>query len=856
MTAITLYVEKIKEAKERLEKNHLAGAGGMETCLAWSGFVDNLITELFDSVAGAEKNAPVALVALGGYGRRELNPCSDIDLLFLYENSISHSDESVYTGIIPTLWDIGFKVGHSTRTIADCLKISDSDQVSKTSMMEARFLSGNRQMFDLFAYRFKTKVVRKKINLFIREKRVETELRHKKFSNTLFLTEPNLKESPGGLRDYHLALWMASARYGVKTIPEIKERGLIQSEEAKRVTDSLDFILKVRNDLHFLTKKPQDLLDYGLQTAVAKRLGYGGDTHESVVNMMREYYRAGDAVYKFGRSLTEQAVRYRTRAQLFLLKFRHKEILPGVFIGPEEIYVKGLTTRQLSEAPERLFEILRIIAEKELKPSPGLRGMLEKIGSGWKKKTPENPERVGEGFRSILSAEEPAEVMRLMRDSKLVTAVIPEFYAIRYLTPFDLYHKFTVDDHSFIAIREMDNLKRNDDPDCNVLRLLYEEEKRKDILRLTILLHDLDKGDGGSHHDEPDIDPKIVERLGYSAKDAQAVRTLIRLHLLMSEISQRRDTHDMKTVTEFCEKVGDETTLKRLYLLTFADMSAVGPGVWNSWRATLLRELFAKSMGYFKGEDILRKTSPGKFLSNDELTDDVIKFVKGMPERYFQISSPKKVVKDAALFEKYSAGKSLALANHRAASDAEPGELTIMTKDKAGLLQLLVGTLASRNVDILDSQILTHKDGITVDIFRVNGPDGKPINDEQFWIRMENEIEKIISAEKTVEELMRNRQKLMVTAQNLPTVFPMVKLLNDVSADYTIIETTARDRMGLLYDITRTLGNAKVRIVSARISTEGHKAMNVFYVTQQQGGGKITDHEKIFVIKRELASVL
>ncbi|GMT42761.1 MAG: bifunctional uridylyltransferase/uridylyl-removing enzyme [bacterium] len=854
MTTTAEYAEKIKETRRRIEENHLAGAGGMDSCRAWSSFVDDLICEIVDSKSSPEKDNTFALIALGGYGRGELNPYSDIDLLFLYEKVIIRSGDSAHMRVIPLLWDLGFKVGHSTRTISDCLKIADHDSVSRTSMIEARFLLGNRDLFNMFSHRFKTRIVQKKVVTYLRDKRSETELRHEKFHNTLFLTEPDVKESPGGLRDYHIGLWAASARYGTKTIREIEQRGLIEHDEALLVTDSVNLILKVRNELHFLTKGPHDQLDYGLQTMVAKRLGYGGDENASVVRMMREYYRAADTLYRFGQSLMERASRHRTRSQLFLLKLRHKEVSPYVFAGPEEIYVKEMKAKQLSVSPEKVFTILKLIAEKELNPTPGLRRMLYKVGRIWKQDKPDNFHLAGEGFRLLMNTREPAAILRLMRDCRLLTAMIPEFYSIRYLTPFDLYHRFTVDDHSFLAVRELDNLKRNDDPDCDMLRMLYEEEKRKDLLRLAILLHDIGKGDG-NHGQEPDMDPKIVERLGYAESDVKLIQKLVQLHILMSRVSQHRDAHDEKTVSEFCKKVGDAETIKRLYLLTFADMSAVGPGVWNSWRGTLLKDLYTKSMEYLKGEDPLKKATPGRFLPKEELTDDVLVFVKGMPKRYFQIRSPEQVINDAALFSRLAQSEQSASVQYEAASAAGPGKLTIMARDRAGLLHSLVGTLSSKNVDILEAQVLTHRVGTAVDIFRVNGPNDTPINDQSFWQRIETEITKVLDGKNTVDDLIRSRQKLMAAIQNLPAVDPMVKLLNDVSTDYTVIETTSRDRMVLLYDITRTLNEEKIRIVSARISTEGHRAVDVFYATQS-GGTKITNPEKISEIKKQLLNII
>ena len=850
MTKLKKQSAEIQKARDDLMRRHLAGAGGMEISQAWTRYVDERIAAMSGSVGDS---ANFALVALGGYGRMELNPYSDIDLLFLYEKEVEQNVNSLPAQLIPALWDIGFKVGHATRTIAHCLEIAAHDTVSRTGMMESRFLLGNREMFELFLRRFKVKINGKRPDLYLKEKRLEMELRHDRFHNTLFLTEPDIKESPGGLRDYHTARWMATARYDVMTISEITERGLLQKSEGDDLADSLDVLLRIRNDMHFHSQGPHDTLDYGLQLGVAKRLGYGG-TEAAVVEMMRRYYRAADAIYRFGQSITDQAARYRpTIKHIFKRLRRHPELAESVFAGPDEIYVKGLTSQELGRSPKKVMEIMRLMSEKSLRASPRLRSMLNEVGQMWKVEKPQNFEDGLAGFRELLRMPDPAELLRFMRDAKLLTAVIPEFHAIRYLTPFDLYHKFTVDDHSFLAIREFDNLKRNDTSQCSILRQLYEQEKKKELLRLAFILHDIGKG-GGNHDNHEEIDPAIVLKIGYGKEEAETVRRLVKIHLLMSRISQRRDMYSVSTIKEYCEQVGDEETAKRLYLLTFADMSAVGPGVWNSWKADLLKELHTKAMASFNGKDPMKLAGDAKTFPSGKLDDNSRRFIQGMPDRYRHLRTEEEMEKDAALFKKQNDGEPAGV-HHEISPGSGAGTLTVIARDKPGLLYELVGTLASKNVDILDAKILTHKDGVAVDFFKANGPDGKPITDKPFWSRVEEEIKKVVGGERRVEELMQSRKKLMVTPQNMPHINAIVRLLNDVSAEHTIIETTARDRMGLLYDITRTLGLAQTDIVSALISTEGHRAMNTFYVTGRNGK-KITDPDSIARIKRELLQVI
>ncbi len=851
MTTRAVFSEKIKGLRAALEERHAAGGGGFEVCRGWAASVDGVIKELFAEMVPESAALPFALAALGGYGREELNPWSDIDLLFLYDKDIGDAGAALPGAIIPMMWDVGFKVGHATRTIADCLRIAQTDLISKTGMLEARFLLGDKPLFARFEYQFGKNVMAKQSERFVRDKWVESEIRHGKWHNTLLLTEPDVKESPGALRDYHTALWVAAARYGVRGIEEIAARGLMDAEERKSVTEAVDFILRLRNDIHFLAKGPHNLLDYAMQPRVARRLGFTGDGDVPVIRMMHDYYRAADTVLRFGQSVRAQAMRYRTKTQMFFLKLRHKMLAPNIFAGEDEIFVKDLTASELAAKPETLFALLRLMVEKELRPSPGLRRMLDETGRLWKQGRPD-PVMLGAGLRGILEMQDPVKALELMRDCKVLTAIIPEFRAIRYLTPFDLYHRFTVDGHSFRAILEFDNLKLNERPECDLLRALYLAEPRKDLVRLALLLHDLGKGTGG-HHEER-IDPAILLRIGYSEGEAATVERLVRLHLLMNSVAQKRDIHEPHTVIEFAEQVEDEETLKRLYMLTYADTCAVGPGIWNSWKGALLKELFTLGATYFEGKDPLQWFAPGRFLPPEKMTPDVIRFVKGMPDKYFFMRSPEDVERDAAIFTAFVKGDGAPLIQHRFISAADPGEITLVSKNRLGLLYNALGTLASKNIDILQAVILTHAEGVAFDFFRVHGPNGQPIGDEAFWGRVDAEVRRVLTGEKTVDEILKGRTRIL-GGQNAVAVDPHVRVLNDVSFSHTVLETVSRDRIGLLFDSARAISGLGLDIVSASIAVEGHKALNTFYVSEADGK-KVANPERMEEIKEALKTAL
>ena len=836
-----------------LEERHLNGEGGFKTCLYWSDFLDSIIIDLLKDISDGSGMDDFSLIALGGYGRRELCPKSDIDLLFLYGNKTSFEAGKIHTKVIPTLWDIGFKVGHSTRTLDDCIAIAEIDLTSKTAMMEARFMTGNVELYEQFTRLIRNRSINKNRYRFLKSKLFEMEIRHQNFHNTVFLTEPNIKESPGGLRDYHTALWVANAQYGVTSLQGFEKRGLAGKAEMEEVTQSVDFLLKIRNDLHFLQKNPDEVLTYSLQPRIAERLGYKGEGDEAVKELMRDYYRSADVVHRFSTSIIDQAKRYGVRTSNLIQKIRHKKLAPNIYAGPDEIYIKDLSTSQIAIAPEPLFTIFSFMTSHGLKPSHRLMKTLHELGGIWKNQPPPI-EKISTGFRTLLENDNPAEALRILRDTKILTAIIPEFHTVRYLTPFDLYHRFTVDDHTFRAIQEFDRLPKNERSECNLLRSIYSAENRKDLVRLALLLHDIGKG-YGTHQEEEEIDPEIVRRLGYSEKETEDVITLVRHHILMNLIAQRRDIHDESVINDFCEKIKTEEMLTRLYMITFADTSAVGPEVWNSWKGSLLKDLFLLALKRHETEQPAEAQQDIIEEFKINLAEKEARFAGGMPDRYYLIRDSKHATEDAKLYNEFISLNESVVIGTRYVSANEPGEITIVAKNKLGLLYRLLGTFASKNISILDSQIFTRKDGIVLDIFRIAGKDGKPVTDETLLSRIKKEIKKIVDGESNVEDLLRQRKKMIALGDDLPHVEPSIDILNDVSLEHTVIEVVSRDRIGLLYDIAREQYENGAEIVTARISTEGHRAVNAFYVSELDGK-KIFHSDRVKEIKKALLSIL
>jgi [protein-PII] uridylyltransferase len=860
------YVEK---GRTVLFERHRSGAGGMEIVVAWSTVMDHLIRHLYSAISAEcggrfPGNRPsFALVAQGGYGRGELNPHSDIDLLFLYSRKISPFVQAVTEKLQHTLWDAGMEPSHATRAIADCIRLAESDMRVRTSLLDARFLCGDYTLFQEFEKKVEPRLLKTGIQRFIREKLQENNARHAQYGGSVYLLEPEVKEGEGGLRDIQTARWIARARLKARDLEALVPSGIIDAAALARLKESQDFLLRVRNELHFATGKHQDQLTFEQQENVSSALGFEGEEGlRGVEVFMRTYYlhaaqisRLSNLIihritdcdkprfatsYVFGRTLRE-GIRL-LKGQLTITK-------PEVF----------------KSAPDNLIRIFDDAQKYQCQLSHEARELMRQnlnlIDDGFRRSAGANMP-----FFSILKWKESVyETLAEMHRSGVLGAFIPEFGRLLCMVLHDAYHIYTVDQHSLHLIKEIERLRAGEyAQSLPLLTQLGREAEKIELLYLGMMFHDIGKGFGGGHSEiGARMVRPIARRMRLNADDGAMVEFLVRHHLLMTHTAFRRDLEDHKTVLDFAKTMGSVNNLKMLYLLTFADVKAVGPDVWNPWKASLLGELYVKALnileeaekGEFQRDDLLAvirrvQTRVRRQLSKEYSEEAIEKFFEVMPDRYFLSTPEDDIPVHFELMERFDGEKPEVSVEHFPERDCT--SVVICAQDRPGLFASITGVLTALHLDILNARIFTASDGRILDVFRISHHGRSEIvMGEQKWVKFRIALEGVLEGKIDVEHLVSSAKPRLFPQKRAPKVSTVVNLDNEASDDFTIVEIFTEDRIGVLFTITHSLHRLGLSIHVAKISTNVDQVADVFYVTDQRGG-KITEDAEVEIVREYL----
>jgi [protein-PII] uridylyltransferase len=833
--------EAIKEtlAAKRAEVRafHDAGGSGCAVSARLCAVVDEVVTTL---LGGEAPGRAGALVALGGYGRGLLNPFSDVDLLFLLPDGVEPPH-----GMLAQLWDLGLTVGHSARTIADTINMGLADLTARTAMIESRFLAGDRELYDAFRKKYAHKVIHHRPDLFVQAK--SEEMRRRRLANGRYakLTEPNLKESPGGLRDFHTALWCVAAKTGALTLEEMVAKGVMSPEDFEPVAAAHCRLMRIRNALHFKVGKGMDTLSHPYQADIARGEGFvDGSDNLVAAELMREYYAAAVVVKRFAHEMIDYAANYK-RFRWFRSVHVDND---GLMSDGRKLYAKGFPPQRYDERPTILFRIARRMSEEGLEEAPnlfrGLKRLCREAPDGWFV----GPE-AGRLLMAVLKLRHAAGPIKLFHAAGILTRMIPEFAAVTDLSQFDMFHRYSVDEHILHTIRKLEDIPEGATVNDR-MRHHYRAASDLEVTKLALLLHDIGKRAEDRHAVEEDTHTgPILDRLGLD-RYFDCVHFLVERHLLMSNTGQRLDFTEPATLVNFCRQVGGAQNLRRLYLLTYADIAGVGPGVWNEWKDKILLDLFDRADRWFLEGDAVFASAAEQVKKLAELTvaadpslaiDRVERFLASGPERYVFNIEPALVADDMAMVERLATGVPAAIRYVSNPGDAS-GELTLAAKSGIGFFATVAGAFTAKNINVVQAQIHTFEPDLAIDTFTVTGSNLSLFSDLGSLARFEKEMGELLTGAKQVAELVARRTRYMTPAQTGAAVDdePHVVIVNHLSDTSTVIEIWAGDRIGLLFDITRTLAELALDINSAKISTEGPRAINVFYVTTATGE-KIVD---------------
>jgi [protein-PII] uridylyltransferase len=849
-----------------LRAAHLGGASGQQSVAAYAGFMDIFLGTLYRlAVEDAKREglvpSPLVLVALGGYGRGELHPLSDLDLMLIYDGEMGPYVQRVTQGLLYALWDLGLQVGHAVRSLPDCLAMARTDFPSRTSMQQARLLVGDRRLFNRFRKVLAENVYQKDFAQFLETTLTERDQRYRKFGGSPYMGEPNVKESAGGLRDIHTAMWLTSTKFGTRTLRELADKRLINGREQKTTDGALTFLWRVRNELHFLSGHKNDVLSRDIQPQIAKNFGYTGDELSlPVEKFMRDYYLHARVIHRVSRRLIARCRETLSRRASVQRRLRQEALADGLIVLDEQLHLAQADGRAFREEPVRLIKVFwhshHLGFELGVDVERAIEDSLDLIDDAFRA----SPE-ARELFLGICrSWGRTAQTLREMHELGVLGRYLPEWGALTCLVQYDIYHKFTADQHSLIAVQNLEALAPGQSPDSEGNAQVVSELERPGLLMLGMLLHDIGKGKGHGHVAKgiPLIET-LSARMGLAPEDADKVIFLVAHHLTMSHVAQRRDIDDPKTIETLAGVCRTPERLRMLYLLTCADMRAVGPGVMTGWQAQILWDLYARTLTRLTGGQRERPTRESvaqrvtEAMRGDVARTAVAAHLALLSDRYLTTTSPQRIAAHLRLLDRLADGGVLAteLFHH---PDLGSSELVVATRDVPGLFSIIAGTLASQGINILSAQIHTRADGIALDTFQVNDPFGEAVTEEARWRRTLEALRLVLRGEASVEDLLARRRAVYPSGDGVPGP-PKISVDNQISDSRTVVEVKCPDRVGLLYVITRTLSGHGLDIASARIATEIDHAYDTFYVTDRQGR-RLEDEAAMARVRESLEDAL
>lgn len=862
------------DARERVKQQVLGeNLPGIAAARALSATQDSVIQVIYDFAVkhfyphkNPTKAEHITIVATGGYGRGELAPGSDVDLLFVRPYKQTPWDESVIEFILYMLWDLGLKVGHATRSLPECVRLAKQDITIRTAMLEARYLCGDAALYDELRKKFWSDIATGSGQDFVEAKLAERDERHHHQGESRYLVEPNIKEGKGGLRDLQTLYWIGKYLYRVYDTGDLVQHNVFTKDEYKTFQKAEAFLWDVRVRLHYLAGRAEERLSFDAQPELAVQLGFTDDTpRHAVEKFMRAYFLVakdvGDLTRIFCAALEVQ--NKKRRATL-------ANILPG-FLKPrgreDDFFVDTARLNARPGAfkrdPVNFIRIFHIADVKSIDIHPDALRTITRSLDLIDDELRADPD-ANKLFLEILSSHsDPERALRLMNEAGVFGKFVPQFGRVVGLMQFNMYHHYTVDEHLIRAVGNAAAIERGELRNEHPLSTdVVKRIKTREVLYCAMLLHDIAKGLPGDHSDVgAAIAESLCPRLGLSAEDTSAVAWLVENHLIMSDTAQRRDISDPKTVRDFVVVVQSPEMLRLLLVLTVADIRAVGPGVWNGWKGQLLRELYFEAETVMSGGDTTRARSARVEEAKATLAQRIADLSDDARERalsrhydaYWLALDPETHEHHARLLTEADArGELLTVAavsnDFRAVS-----EVTLYTPDHPGLFAQIAGAIAVSGGSIVDAKAFTTSDGFALDVFSVQDADGGPFGDAARVARLRQTIEKTLAGEIVPRVLIAKRPpKSRASAFK---VSARVNFDNDASTTATVIEVRGPDRVGFLYDVTTALFESGLSISSAMIATYGERVVDVFYV-RDGFGHKITHPNRLKAVEARLLKAL
>ncbi len=882
MSSLRPYVltakQRLEEGRREFERRHEAGCEGIELSAAITDLWDEVLLELcefaLDEMGESGPNglwSKIALVAHGGYGRRDVAPYSDVDLMILHQPGVGDRVAPLAERLLRDVFDAGLCLGHSVRTPEQAAGLACGEAMICTSLIESRLLRGSVSLYSHYQKKLQ-RLTRRRARWLMAEIREDRSEERHRYGETVFLLEPNVKRSSGALRDIQWIRWVAWLRYGTTDAGELEIRGVLSHEDRLAIEHAREFLLRLRNELHFHAHNAADVLDRSEQLRIAELRGYASQAGLlPVERFMRDYFRHTAAASHIAARFTAKAQSRDRRDKLVTMLFGHK-VEKGIYVGPAGLLVGH---RRLESLRGDLTSVIRLVDLANLYDTPIAASTWESIRQHACHLSKEPPS--AEACRSFLSLlNHPARLGPLLHDlhdAHLLEHFLPEFHRARGLLQFNQYHKYTVDEHCLRAVEFATEFLSDPGPVGRVYRSLTQ----KRLLHLALLIHDLGKGHLEDHREVGvKIAAEAARRLGLAATEAESLKFLVHNHMLMNHLAFRRDTADPQLAVQLAVQVGSPELLQMLYVITAADLGAVGPDVWDGWKTEVVTDLYHRTMQHLAGESL--ETTVDELLEQQrEAIRDLLgeekarpwfaEHLGALPPAYLHATPPQQAAADLRLLHSISprpSGEARAEGIRSAASvaqyqpETDAVQCTIATYEHIvpGLFHRLTGVLSSHGLQIRSAQIHTLPDGLVLDRFWVHDPDfaGEP------------PAERLEQVERSLVESLQNpvgqppafRHTWQVGSHRkvrVPGVPTRVNIDNSTSSRFTIIDVFTHDRTGLLYAITRALFELDLSVARAKIGTFLDQVVDVFYVTDLNGE-KVKDAEQLQIIHRRLLEVV
>jgi [protein-PII] uridylyltransferase len=883
---LPLYKKFLKVEEHRLRLKHQAGGAGREICARRSELIDVLLQYVFDAAAVAARRngtakVPLALVALGGYGRGELNPFSDIDVMLLHQGKkeISPHLEEMVQQVLYLLWDSGFKVGHSTRSIKEALVQANQDMRTKTAMLESRFLSGDAELAREFRRQFRSKCVNGYEREYVELRMRDQVARHKKFGDSVYLQEPNLKSGCGGLRDYQNLLWMTYFKEGSLSTNQLVGKDWLSESDQRRIEKAYDFLLRLRTALHYATGRATDILHINLQEEIAKRLDYSsGNGQLRSEALMRDYYEHTRDIFRVTERITEQFVSgyvtSKTRSLFsFLPLLRAHKTPVGEFFFVRNKHLHPVRRDLFRKDPEQMMRAFQFAQERGLDLSPELEDLLSR-SLGEVTRTYQYARGPRAIFKEILSQKgRVGRILRMMHRVDFLGRYIPEFGQLTCLVQHEFLHRYTADEHTLVCIDKLDALAQTNDPKLIAYRKIFEQLEDPFVLNLALLLHDSGKAVGARPHSEASalFAQRVAARLQLSSEQRKALILLVDHHLTLSMIAQQRNLDDPATVTDFAHIVKHQKNLNSLMLLTLADGQGTSAEGWSDWKESLVWALFhetsrclADQKSYYEQTKVERESLQASVTAklSADFAAEIEAHFEFMPDNYFRASDLPEIIEHLKLFRSFldNVRGDFPLApaiQWKAVPEQGHSVVIFCTWERERLLAKVAGSFSVVPLNILSADVFQRGDNVVLGVFRVCDTKARPVTHQRDFTLVEETLRRALEDESfdflPLIEKAKRQSHFLTTGIEFPT---RIAIDNKTHPTYALIEIQAPDRIGLLYDVLTCLDRENLLVLLSRINTQAGAAIDTLYAVDRSTRAKITDPHRIRAIQQRLQNAI